>query len=85
MDKPCVIYGIYHKEILGYVGLTKNLERRKHRHLNPVWRQPRLVDKWLDSVNKKVEFRILQEIPTYKGAEAIESQWRKRLNPVVMV
>ena len=79
-----VIYGIFDSSgKLGYVGQTSDFDRRKRRHLNPQFREPRRIDKWLDSIDKKAEFKIIEECEWYSSGER-ERYWKSKLKPIIM-
>ena len=83
LDRNKIIYGIYHGNVLGYIGQTSDFFRRKFRHLNPVRRKARRVDIWLNSVSKNVYFKILEECKWYESRKR-EIYWKRKLNPIVI-
>lgn len=78
-----VIYAIKDSNnLIGYIGQTCEFERRKFRHLNPMFRKPRNVDKWISSLKSKPTFTVLEECDWY-DATIKEIHWKKQLKPVV--
>ena len=75
------IYGIYHADILGYIGQTVDLERRQTRHRYPVSREPRAVDKWIASVGS-VEFKVLEKCDWCVAIQR-EAWWKRKLSPLI--
>jgi predicted GIY-YIG superfamily endonuclease len=69
-----IVYGIVDKVTgyVGYVGITKNLRRRKYQHLN--YRSGTAKDRWLQSINFEVDFVVLEEVEDSDKSIA-EQKW----------
>lgn len=78
-----VIYKIVAEDgTVGYVGQTVNLGRRRIRHIMPITRKLRNVDKWMESQDWKIVFTQIEECDWHDAGKR-EQHWKRTLKPVI--